>query len=292
MNRIVIGKSAFFKLAVIGVVAVAITALSLFGARQRAAASAFGPSPVNTNAPGEGNCTSCHADFELNSGEGSIAITGVPATYTPGQQITVTVTTTQADAVIYGFQLTAVDQAGQKAGTFDIPAASDGRIQILQGVVGQNNIIREYVEHTSGGLSNGQFGFNSWVFTWIAPMQAAGKIDFYATGNSANSDGGTGGDYIYSTSKSTNSTAATPVSISGRVTTPSGLALRNTKVVLTDSTGAQTFAFTSSFGLYTFSNVPASATYTVGVQSKRYRFTPRSLTPDGNLNNVDFVGLE
>ncbi len=292
MNRIVVGKSAFFKLSIIVVLTIFVAAMSLFGAKQRAAASAFGPTPVHTNAPGEGNCTACHADFELNSGSGEVTITGVPATYTPGQQSTVTVTASQADAVIYGFQLTAIDAAGQKAGTFDIPAVSEGRIQILQGVVGPDNLVREYVEHTSGGLSNGQFGFNTWVFTWTAPIEPVGRIDFYVASNSANSDGDTGGDYIYTATKSSNQVSASPVSISGKVTTPSGQALRNTKVILTDSAGSSSVSTTSSFGIFSFTNIPSAATYVVGVQSKRYRFAPKTLTPAGNLTNIDFIGLE
>lgn len=289
--RLIVGRTKLVKLALITVAGAIFGGLMLVGSGEKATASAFGPTQAHTNAPLEGNCTACHTDFELDSGEGGVTITGVPANYTPGQQITVTVTATQEDAVIYGFQLTAIDSAGQKVGDFSIPPASEDRIQILQGVVGPNNIVREYVEHTSGGLSNGQFGFNSWVFTWTAPMQPAGKVDFYVASNSANSDGGPAGDYIYSTSKSTLPMSAA-VSITGKVTSPSGLVLRNTKVVLTDSTGVQTSAFTSSFGIYTFSGIPGGANYTLGVLSKRYRFAPKTLTPAGNLTDVDFIGLE
>ncbi len=290
MNRIVTGKPAFFKIVLIGVVAILFMALLSSASKQNASASAFGATPVHTNAPGEANCTSCHSDFELNSGSGEVTISGVGPTYTPGQQMTVTVTATQADAVIYGFQLTAIDAAGNKAGTFDIPPQSEERIQILQGVVGASTI-RDYVGHTSGGLSNGQFGFNDWVFTWKAPIMNAGRVTFYATTNAANSDGGPGGDYIYSTSRST-IPAESAVSITGRVTSPGGQPIRNARVVLTDSAGAQTVATTSSFGVYTFSNVLGGAAYTAGVLSKRYRFAPRTLTPNGNLSDIDFVGLE
>ena len=37
-------------------------------------ASAFGPTPAHTNAPGENNCTECHGSFPLNSGPGSVVI--------------------------------------------------------------------------------------------------------------------------------------------------------------------------------------------------------------------------
>lgn len=78
------------------------------------------------------------------------------------------------------------------------------------------------------------------------------------------------------------------VSISGRVTTPDGRGLRNAVVTLT-SAGATRQATTSSFGLYTFSDVAAGATYSMSVLSKRYRFGSQSVTPAGDLTNVDFT---
>ncbi|MEO7659385.1 MAG: carboxypeptidase regulatory-like domain-containing protein [Pyrinomonadaceae bacterium] len=81
-------------------------------------------------------------------------------------------------------------------------------------------------------------------------------------------------------------------SISGRVTTPDGLGLRNAIVTLTDSQGVRQVATTSSFGYYTFNSVRPGETYVAGVSSKRYRFAARNLTVSDNLANIDFVGLE
>lgn len=81
-------------------------------------------------------------------------------------------------------------------------------------------------------------------------------------------------------------------SISGRVTTPTGLGLRNAVVVLTDLLGVKRNATTSSFGVYQFSNIPLGNSYTIGIASKRYRFAPRIFDITGNLANFDFVGLE
>lgn len=81
-------------------------------------------------------------------------------------------------------------------------------------------------------------------------------------------------------------------SISGRVVSPFGIGLRNATVFLTDSHGGRQMATTSSFGFYTFDNVPAGDTYTVGVFSRLYRFAPRSLELVGDLANLDFQGLE
>jgi predicted outer membrane repeat protein len=84
----------------------------------------------------------------------------------------------------------------------------------------------------------------------------------------------------------------TTASISGRVTTPSGLGLRNAVVALTDLQGARRTATTSSFGIYAFSNIPTGINYVVSVSSKRYRFAPQNIAVSGNLANVDFTGLE
>ncbi|MEQ1606173.1 MAG: carboxypeptidase-like regulatory domain-containing protein [Pyrinomonadaceae bacterium] len=82
------------------------------------------------------------------------------------------------------------------------------------------------------------------------------------------------------------------VSIGGRVTTPSGLGVRNAVVALTDPKGIRRTATTSSFGIYSFTGVQTGVLFVVGVSSKRYRFAPQSITPTANLSNIDFVGLE
>src|SRR5258705_3513019 len=78
-----------------------------------------GPDAGYTNAPGDlGNCTACHDTFhDPNVGPGSVRMTGVPAVYTPGQQYTVSVIVQQSNRQRFGFQLTAPDQNGDRAGT-------------------------------------------------------------------------------------------------------------------------------------------------------------------------------
>src|SRR5262245_7138535 len=75
-----------------------------------------GPNPANTGAPGETDCTSCHGPAPVNSGSGTLTITGLPATYTPSQEIAVTVTLGQSGRSRFGFELTAIDDQGRKAG--------------------------------------------------------------------------------------------------------------------------------------------------------------------------------
>jgi len=87
----------------------------------------------------------------------------------------------------------------------------------------------------------------------------------------------------------------TPVSnatISGRVTTPAGLGLRNAVVTIIDPAGVRRNATTSSFGLYSFDNIVPGQTYILTVASKRFRFTPLMMPINGSLTSVDFAGLE
>jgi hypothetical protein len=193
-------KKTFIKLAVVFCTALfAVFGFQKFTVKHdKVSASSSGPSPSFTGAPNESNCTACHSDFPANSGSGSISIAGVPAYYQPNQQISITVTTSQSDAVIYGFQLTAVDAQGRRAGTFSL--TTPVQTQIVSGIVNGNQ--RSYVEHTVDGVLPTVFGSKSWTFTWTAPATSAGKVDFYAAGNAANSDGRTSGDYIYTTKKS------------------------------------------------------------------------------------------
>lgn len=176
------------------------------GKYKKVSASASGPSPSHTNAPGEDNCTACHTDFTVNSGDGSVAIGIIPKNYLPNQQVPISVTTAQADAVIYGFQLTAINAEGEKVGTFTIPTQSPMQMQIIDGFV--DGKLRDYVEHTVDGIIPTQFGSKTWNFTWTAPAQRTGKVRFYVAGNAANSDANVSGDYIYTSSKATLSGSA------------------------------------------------------------------------------------
>lgn len=81
-------------------------------------------------------------------------------------------------------------------------------------------------------------------------------------------------------------------SISGRVLSPSNIAIRNVTVTLTDSQGIRRTAVTGSFGTYSFENIPTGQTVTIGASSKRYRFAPISVSLTSNLSNMDFIGLE
>ena len=68
------------------------------------------------------NCTTgCHNSFAVNSGTGGVSITGLPASWVPGQTYPLTVTVTPATGSrAFGFQLSAVDSSNRQAGTFTV----------------------------------------------------------------------------------------------------------------------------------------------------------------------------
>ncbi len=82
------------------------------------------------------------------------------------------------------------------------------------------------------------------------------------------------------------------ITVSGKVSTPSGLSLRNAVVSLIDSQNVRRTATTSSFGLYSFNNVQAGETYIMSVASKRFRFASQILQFNASVSNMDFIGLE
>lgn len=77
--------------------------------------------------------------------------------------------------------------------------------------------------------------------------------------------------------------------VSGRVSTTNGRALANAVVSITDGITTRT-TVTNQFGLYTFANV-AGGTYTFTLASKRYTFSPQTVTVADNIANLNFTAL-
>jgi hypothetical protein len=86
--------------------------------------------------------------------------------------------------------------------------------------------------------------------------------------------------------------AAFGVEVSGRVTTADGRGLRNAQVTLTDANGDARTVITGTFGYYRFEGIAPAAEYTVSVLSRRFRFTPRRVTTDDDLTNVNLIAQE
>ena len=87
---------------------------------------------------------------------------------------------------------------------------------------------------------------------------------------------------------------AAGVRVSGRVTTADGIGIRNAFVYLTRADGTVSAARTSSFGYYSFEEVPAGETCVLSVESKRFTFAvpTRVLLVTDTLSGVDFVAVQ
>ncbi len=135
-------------------------------------------------------CNICHTGAALNGGDGTLAISGPPAEYTPGTTYTVTVTLEDPGQKRWGFELTALDESGAGAGTLTVIDPVNTQKSVSGG--------RQYLKHTSAGTFNGTMnGPVSWSFDWTAPPAGSGTVFFYAAGNAANGNLNTVGDVIY-----------------------------------------------------------------------------------------------
>jgi uncharacterized protein (TIGR03437 family) len=167
-------------------------------------ANSSGPQGSRTGAPAVGGfiaeptcMTGCHTGNTLNSSLGSMTITGLPNYYFPGQEVTGTVTINHPNRSRFGFQLTALNETGGRAGTLD--ASDRTRTQVINGLSSYGN--RRYIQHTFSGIDFSPGSPGTWNFIWRAPETPIGPINFYASGNAADRNGSSSGDFIYTVSK-------------------------------------------------------------------------------------------
>ena len=167
--------------------------LLLMGATGSAFAFSFGPPDERTGAPNEANCATagCHAGNELNATGGSLMLT-IPETYMPNEVYTIIVDLARAGQSRWGFEMTALDADGAKAGTFELADEANTLLTETNG--------KEYVKHNASGTAAGTADANQWTVQWTAPNADIGPVTFYAAGNAADGTFGPDKDYIYTTS--------------------------------------------------------------------------------------------
>ncbi|HEY0426363.1 MAG TPA: lamin tail domain-containing protein [Pyrinomonadaceae bacterium] len=83
---------------------------------------------------------------------------------------------------------------------------------------------------------------------------------------------------------------AASATLQGRVITSDGSGISKANVVLIDSAGVSRTVLTSSFGYFTFEELPTGQTYTISVQKKLYQFNPatRAITLNEDLTDFEF----
>ncbi len=160
--------------------------------------SSAGAPIASTGAPGEGNCSmpGCHVDFAANSGSGKVEILLPNKHYSSGEELEVTVQVSDAAMKKTGYELTALDDAGNAVGAFEL--TDNYRTQLLPGTGKFAN--RNYMTYTANGIgvSNNN---GIWKMKWKAG-NSMGAVHFYAAGTAADGDGTQAGDYVCTTSKS------------------------------------------------------------------------------------------
>ncbi len=184
--RKIIPSSAVKALKRTGITAiiVGLTAFAASPSQSGAPAKRTGAPGDGTGAPGSsGTCSDvgCHNSFDLNSGPGSVTL-AVPAVYTPGETVPITVSVAQGGAIRFGFEITAKDANGDHLGSW---------------VLGTNT--RKTIGNPNY-LTHSVITESEWTFGWASPTAPA-NATFYVAGNAADGKFDAAGDHIYTTSK-------------------------------------------------------------------------------------------
>src|SRR2546427_990250 len=145
-------------------------------------AYATGPDPAMngiTSATQTCATAGCHSSFPLNSGGGSVSVSGLPAAWDAGKTYPLTVTIQRTNQRAFGFQLSAVvDATNRQAGSF----AAAGNVQVICGNLASmilscsNSSAIQFAEHRAplSGSGTGTFTVN-----WTAPSDASlGTVRF------------------------------------------------------------------------------------------------------------------
>ena len=144
------------------------------------------------------NCATCHTG-NLNTGNGSINLSGLPAAYTPGQTYDLALTVLGTNSRGYGFQL--------------IPKANGSTSGNLVALSNGMAIESGAAEHRGTSISG------SWNFQWTAPATDEGTVTFYASGLATGGSGGNDGDYVYTLSQNISANSFSHASMDWNATT-------------------------------------------------------------------------
>jgi hypothetical protein len=126
--------------------------------------------------------------------------------FEPGETYEITITLAQDGQSRWGFEFSPLD-IGECTITDEMTTQLDSE--------GDNT----YVKQTAAGTFPGSGGPASWSFNWTAPAEPVASVTLYASGNAANNDGSTGGDYIYTASAILGLVPVELTSFGGSVTT-------------------------------------------------------------------------
>ncbi|MCW3124954.1 MAG: Reeler region domain protein [Bacteroidetes bacterium] len=190
---------------VIGVSALFIFTLFQMSSLKLTSNSAQPPQTGLAGDPGQTTCNNCHLGstrfddtkftIRLSPDSAGLALPGSIVTssteYIPDslQWVSIELNGSNGPNTLYGFQLTALDSANNRAGTFTLTNTTK------TSQLSNNGTGRKYVGHKSADHTT-----KAWSFRWRAPQ--SGRVTFYYAGNIANGDGFeyTPGDSVYASS--------------------------------------------------------------------------------------------
>lgn len=149
-----------------------------------------------TGAPGDGVCAQCHTSNNTSL-QGDLFIENLPASVDAGQtySVTVRITNPSANAFRSGFQIVALDDNNNQAGSWSNNPS---------GTIIKSSAGRSYMGHSPAATFGGNPDI-SWSFDWTAPMTGTNNSDitFYAASILANGGNGNQNDRFLTMNEST-----------------------------------------------------------------------------------------
>ena len=147
------------------------------------------------NGPISTSTSTILSNFKIGTGNPSTDLNSSFA-YTPLTAYNIAMSLNSATGR-YGFQIVALDNSNNQAGTFTVTSATSTKIVVSSG--------RQYMGHLNANSTK------NWVFKWTAPASTVGPVTFYYCYNTSNGDGSPGSDVIYKGAVTINSSGTTGV---------------------------------------------------------------------------------
>lgn len=146
----------------------------------------------HTGGFGEPTCQACHFGAEVNAGEGTLAIEGLPSTVQRGHSYEVVVTLS-APMERSGFMMAVRRPDGTQAGR--LTPNDTGRVAVDTAETSDV----QYAHHTLEGTTLTAEDRATWQMQWTAPDASVDSVVVHAAANGANDDASEFGDNVYTT---------------------------------------------------------------------------------------------
>lgn len=174
-------------------IAISLSGLLTFMGLEQVFTNIAQPLPGYTGAPGELTCNTagCHTGNNLATNVSTITLApfGSPSISNGIQANTQYIMTLNLNVgsgyPTYGFEMTAVDENGNGAGTFTTTTPAFSTVQSANG--------KSYLTH---GGTNGASSTTAYGLKWTSPATVPAEVNFYIVANYANNDGTNQGDQI------------------------------------------------------------------------------------------------